>query len=89
MVRIDSLAKLEQEIESIRLKVLSTTIQGRWIWTSGQTLVNGFIPWDNEIINSSSGIFQWKQHTADILVKLPGLYRYFSPRPCHIFLIDR
>lgn len=71
----DELSKLSNEMTSLRTRVSSELTGARWLWTSGQLVKDGWVPWDAQVVNAAPAVLVWKKGATTINVRLPGLYR--------------
>lgn len=71
----ENVSKIDNEVTILRAKVAGELTGARWLWTSGQIVEGGWIPWDTEVINAAPNVLMWKKGGSAIKVRLSGLYR--------------
>lgn len=69
------LVKLETDFTVLRNRVAGELTGARFLWTSGQVMTDGWLPWDVQVINVAPSIIAWKKNTTGITIKVPGLYQ--------------
>ncbi len=67
--------KLESDVYSLKNKLSSELTGARFLWTTGQLLNDGYIPWDLQIVNIAPSVIQWKKNSTAINIRIPGLYK--------------
>lgn len=57
----------------------------RFLWTTGDLVEEGWVPWNKQTINAAPNIIIWKQNCTKLQIRVPGLYRYESgPLSCFV-----
>jgi len=47
----------------------------RFLWTTGDLVEEGWVPWNKQTINAAPNIIIWKQNCTKLQIRVPGLYR--------------
>jgi hypothetical protein len=75
---------LDRRVDSLTGWLTKFSTSARWLWRSGTTLREGWVPWEIEAANSAPSCFTWERGASRIVVLVPGLYHLsvslFAPR---------
>jgi hypothetical protein len=71
----DQIGQFEQDLISLKSKIAGELIGARFLWTTGTTNADSWIPWDTQIVNATPKNVLWQKNSQVLTVRVPGLYK--------------
>jgi len=72
---VEDVSKISNDLSGFKSRCANELTGARWLWTSGQLVKDGWVPWDVQAVNAAPQVLLWRKGSSSLQVRLPGLYR--------------
>lgn len=72
---VEDVSKISNDLNGFKNRCANELTGARWLWTSGQLVKDGWVPWDVQAVNAAPQVFLWRKGSSSVQVRLPGLYK--------------